>query len=66
MKKTPPLYVYGTGTCAAATADGMPVNLKEGEVWDAKDAFVIARPEFFADEPPGPWFPRRSVAAPDV
>ena len=63
MKKiTPDPYVYATGTCAAATADGMPVDLREGDVWAADDAFVLARPEFFAGTPPGPRFPRRSVA----
>lgn len=56
-----PLNVrYATATCSAATADGMTVQMREGDVWDADDPFVVARPEFFSAFPPGPNFPRRT------
>jgi hypothetical protein len=54
--------VYASATCAAATADGIPVTLVEGEPWASDDPFVVARPEFFSASPPGPAFPRRTVA----
>ena len=62
MRKIQPLYMYATADCATATADGMPVNLREGEVWAGNDPVVLARPGLFCADPPGPRFPRRSVA----
>jgi hypothetical protein len=60
----PPLkVVYATANCATATTDGVPVMLHEGEVWDALDNLVIARPGLFSDTPPAPNFPRRTVRA---
>ena len=62
MKKLERLYVYATADCAAATPDGVTFSLFEGEVWDATDALVLSRPGLFSDTPPGPRFPRRTVA----
>ena len=59
---TQPLYVYATANCGTATTDGLGVNLREGDVWAGDDPLVVARPGLFCDEPPGPRFPRRSVA----
>ena len=55
-------YVYATGTCGTATADGIGIVLREGDVWAADDPLVLARPGLFADTPPAPHFPRRTVA----
>ena len=54
--------VFSTANCATATADGIGVNLREGDCWDASDPLVIARPGLFSDTPPAPRFPRRTVA----
>ena len=63
MKKTqPPLYVYACATCAAATPDGIPVDIREGDVWAGDDPLVLSRPGLFSPEPIGPRFPRRTVA----
>jgi hypothetical protein len=56
-------YVYATATCGTATADGIGIVLREGDTWAADDPLVIARPGLFADTPPGPNFPRRTVHA---
>ena len=56
-------YVYATANCGTATADGIGVNLREGDVWDALDPLVLARPGLFSDTPPAPHFPRRTVRA---
>ena len=61
MKKTQPLYVYATADCAAGL-DGIIVNLREGECWAGDDPLVLSRPGLFCAEPPGPRFPRRTVA----
>ena len=66
MKKITTNYVYATANCGTATTDGIGVNLREGDVWAADDPLVRSRPGLFCDEPPGPRFPRRSEAAPDV
>ena len=60
MKK-PPLYVYAVADCAAGL-DGIIVNLREGDVWAGDDPLVLSRPGLFSDTPPGPRFPRRTVA----
>lgn len=58
----PPIkIVYAASTCGASTAEGIGVNLRAGDPWAADDPFVLARPELFSDEPPGPEFPRRTV-----
>jgi hypothetical protein len=54
-------YVYSTGTCGTADADGIGYNLREGECWAADDPLVLLRPGLFSDTPPGPNFPRRTV-----
>jgi hypothetical protein len=56
-------FVYSTATCATANSDGIGVDLREGDVWAADDPLVLARPGLFADFPPGPNFPRRTVHA---
>ena len=52
--------VYAQSTCSAATADGIPVRMVEGEPWAAEDPFVKTHPGLFAATPPGPGFPRRT------
>jgi hypothetical protein len=59
-------YVYACATCGTATADGIGIDLREGDCWDASDPLVIARPGLFSDTPPGPRFPRRTVPAEDA
>jgi hypothetical protein len=54
-------YVYATATCATATSDGIPVDLREGDVWSADDALVLSRGGLFSATPPAPNFPRRTV-----
>jgi|GEM_PF-4553392 len=56
-------FVYAVATCGTATADGIGVVLREGDVWAADDPLVLLRPGLFADEPPAPNFPRRTVPA---
>ena len=56
-------FVFATASCGTATADGLTVNLREGDVWAADDPLVLARPGLFSTEPPAPRFPRRTVAA---
>ena len=55
--------VFSTATCATATADGIGVDLREGDCWAADDPLVLARPGLFSDTPPAPNFPRRTVRA---
>ena len=62
MKKIQAKYVFVSGSCGTATADGLGVDLHEGDVWAADDPLVLARPGLFCDEPPAPRFPRRTVA----
>ena len=62
MKKTPNPYVYACATCGTATADGLGVDLREGDVWAGDDPLVRDKPGLFCSEPPRPHFPRRSVA----
>jgi hypothetical protein len=50
-------FVFSTANCGTATADGIGVNLREGDVWAADDPLVLLRPGLFADEPPGPQSP---------
>ena len=59
MKKiiNPPLYVYAVATCATATPDGIPVSLREGDVWAGDDPLVLSRPGLFSDQPIAPRFP---------
>jgi hypothetical protein len=57
-------YVFATASCGTARADGVGVNLREGDVWSADDPLVIAKPGLFSKTPPGPAFPRRSEPAP--
>lgn len=45
-------YVYATANTVTYTAGGKRVRLASGDVWDATDPFVKARPDLFADEPP--------------
>lgn len=60
----PPVnVVYATATCATATADGIGIVLREGDVWAADDPAVLAHPGLFSDTPPAPNFPRRTVRA---
>ena len=61
-----PDLVYASADCAASTNDGIPVTVREGDVWAADDPFVIARPSLFSTEPPGPNFHRRTVAVEDL
>ena len=63
FKDNPERYVYACATCGTATADGIGIVLREGDVWDATDPLVLARPGLFADTPPAPHFPRRTVPA---
>jgi len=51
--------VFAQTTAAVATADGVPVTVREGEAWDAADPLVKRYPGMFAD---GPVKVRRSVA----
>lgn len=58
----PPMkVVYATADCGTATAEGLSVNLREGDVWAADDPLVKLRPGLFSETPPGPRFPRRTV-----
>lgn len=65
-KDNPERFVYATATCATATADGIGIDLREGDVWAAEDPLVLARPGLFSDTPPAPYFPRRTVAKDDA
>jgi hypothetical protein len=56
------VYVYATANVGTADADGVGYNLREGEVWSADDPIVALHPGLFADTPPAPHFPRRTVA----
>ena len=56
--------VYACATCGTATADGIGIDLREGDCWDASDPLVLARPGLFSDTPPAPHFPRRTVLPP--
>jgi hypothetical protein len=58
-----PRFVYATATCGTATADGIGIDLREGDCWAADDPLVLAHPGLFADTPPAPNFPRRTVLA---
>lgn len=56
------------GICYAASslstgnpANGVIINMVEGEVWAADDPFVLARPDLFTDSPP---LIRRTAPAP--
>lgn len=42
-------------------ANGVIINMTEGEVWAADDPFVLARPDLFTDSPP---LIRRTAPAP--
>ena len=56
-------FVFSTATCGTATADGIGIDLREGDVWAADDPLVLARPGLFSDTSPAPNFPRRTVPA---
>ena len=61
-------YVYAAATCVGDTAEGVPVIMRRGDVWDARDSFCLARPDLFVADcrDVGPDFPRRTVAAADL
>ena len=44
MKKIQPTYVYAVADCGTATADGIGINLREGDVWAGDDPLVLGRP----------------------
>jgi hypothetical protein len=58
-----PRFVYATANCGTATSDGIGIDLREGDVWDALDPIVLTHPGLFSDTPPAPNFPRRTVPA---
>ena len=62
MKKNTNTFMYAVATCGTATVDGIGIDLREGDVWAADDPLVRDKPGLFCPEPPGPRFPRRSVA----
>ncbi len=55
-------YVFATANTAAATSEGLSVAVMAGEPWDADDPFVRSHPGLFSEDPPGPIYPRRTVA----
>ena len=46
------MYVFAKSTCAVGFGGGV-VRLHMGDPWRADDPFVKARPDMFADDPPG-------------
>ncbi len=55
-------HVYAAANCATTTSEGLSVILREGDVWAADDPLTKLHPSLFSDTPPGPRFPRRTVA----
>ena len=47
-----PQNAYACATCAASTSDGIPVNVREGDMWAADDPGVTSHPGLFSDTPP--------------
>ncbi len=45
------MYAFAASTCALRW-EGQTVRLVEGEVWDASDPLVKARPDLFTDAAP--------------
>lgn len=46
-------HVVAAANCTTADQNGVRVRLTEGVVWDAKDPFVIFRPDLFRPLEPG-------------
>jgi hypothetical protein len=59
-------HVVAIATCTTADQNGVRVRLTEGVVWDAKDPFVIYRPDLFRhlDEPRSSRTVEQATAAP--
>ena len=44
--------VFAVTSAMTSAPDGTPLMVREGEPWDANDAFVKANPGMFGDCPP--------------
>lgn len=43
--------VYAKQSCITHLPGGVPVRLREGDLWDADDPVVKTHPNLFSDEP---------------